>query len=219
MLSVYWFCFVIGGSFVFLAVLGGLDGPDYDINFDSGFYTSIDGDIELTDTEERSHASLQAQTPRKLNPWQFLAGILKSLKFWTFGLCFFGLTGLVLSRLALSSTMVAIAAASMGTLCGALVAGVLQALRRRRVDSLVRSPDLIGLTGTVELPFDASSRGKVQVLVKGTLVNFTAYTDESKPLRQGEQVLVVGTEQNRLWVVSADSLDKLPDVHTERPPE
>jgi membrane protein implicated in regulation of membrane protease activity len=115
--------------------------------------------------------------------------------------------------------MVAIAAASMGTLCGALVAGVLQALRRRRVDSLVRSPDLIGLTGTVELPFDASSRGKVQVLVKGTLVNFTAYTDESKPLRQGEQVLVVGTEQNRLWVVSADSLDKLPDVHTERPPE
>lgn len=219
MLSVYWFCFAIGGSFVFLAALGGLDGPDYDIHFDPGFVTHMDADIELTDAGERSDNSRLLLIPRKPNPWRFLFGIVKSLKFWTFGLCFFGLTGLVLSRLVLSSLVVAIAAVSMGTLCGTLMAGSLQALRRRQVDSLVRSPDLVGLTGTVELPFDANRRGKVRLLVKGTMVNFTAYTDEAEELQQGDRVLVVGTEQNRLWVVSADSLDRLPELPGERPLE
>ncbi len=208
MLSVYWFCFVLGGIFVLLAVLGGLDGADFDIHFDTDFDVHIDSDIELTDPGDRPAEPTIPRQRRRHHPWRFLVGMLKSLKFWTFGICFFGLTGLVLSQLPLSPLLVAIGAISMGLLCGALVAGILQALRRRQVDSLVRSSDLVGLPGTVELPFNATNRGKVRLLVKGTLLNFTAYTDEAKEFNVGDQILVVGTEQNRLWVVSADSLNK-----------
>ncbi|MCL6435458.1 MAG: NfeD-like protein [Leptolyngbyaceae cyanobacterium HOT.MB2.61] len=215
MLSIYWCCFAIGGVFVLLAVVGGLDGADYDIHFDTDSDTSIDADVELTDPGDRENSNRLLLRPQRSGVWPFLIGILKSLKFWTFGLCFFGLTGLVLSQFSLPGGLVAIAATGMGILCGALISGILQALRQQQVNSLVRANDLVGLTGTVELPFDATSRGKVRLLVKGTMANFTAYTDETKEFSMGEQVLVVGTEHNRLWVVSANSLDQASEVSRE----
>ncbi|WP_421654958.1 hypothetical protein [Leptothermofonsia sp. ETS-13] len=135
MLSIYWFCFAIGGGGVLLAVLGGLDGADYDIHFDTDFDTSIDSDVELTDPGDRKDANPWLLKPHRSSVWLFFIGILKSLKFWTFGLCFFGLTGLVLSQFFLSGLLVAIAAAGMGILCGALISGILQALRQRQVNS------------------------------------------------------------------------------------
>jgi hypothetical protein len=151
-------------------------------------------------------------------PRLMLNGILRrvpsvvlSFKFWTFATCFFGLTGLVLSHLsvALPSPWIVALALGMGTLLGTLVSGSLQFLRRRRVDSLVRSQDLVGLCGRVEVPFDADSRGKVRLQVKGNLVDFMAYTDEPRPLHVGDTILVVGSENNRLWVVSTEHTDSL----------
>lgn len=208
MLTIYWFCFVGGGVFVLLAVLGGIDGADLDIHFDIHTELLLDSDVEISDPGDRpSHTR---------NSRRFWSNTFKSLKFWTFGLCFFGLTGLVLSQMAISSLAVAIAAVTMGIICGAMVSGALQALRGRQVDSLVRTTDLVGLAGTVELPFDAMSRGKVRLLVKGTMVSTIAYTDEEKSFQPGDQILVVGTEQNRLWVVSTDSLHKSP-LQQEKP--
>jgi membrane protein implicated in regulation of membrane protease activity len=94
----------------------------------------------------------------------------------------------------------------MGILCGALVAGSLRALRQQKSNSLIRSDDLVGLTGTVELPFDKESRGKVRLQIKGNLIDSIAYTSDDKSLNVGDRVLVIGREQNRLWVVAAESL-------------
>ncbi len=209
MLTVYWFCFVLGGVFVLLAVLGGLDGADLDFHFDLHADAHLDSDVELTDLGDRPD--------NVRNSRQFLSRTFISLKFWTFGLCFFGLTGLVLSQMAIPALVVAIVAITMGVICGAMVSGALQALRGRQVDSLVRTTDLVGLAGTVELPFDAMTRGKVRLLVKGTMVSAIAYTDEEKSFQPGDQVLVVGTEQNRLWVVSADSLRRPPIGPNQKP--
>jgi membrane protein implicated in regulation of membrane protease activity len=216
MLTIYWFCFAIGGVFVLLAMLGGLDhfdlDHDFDLDRDVDLDVHIDTDIELVDP-----GSAQPE-PRRLSPrrqrWGWF-GVFQSLKFWTFGLCFFGLTGLVLSNLsvALPSTIVTIAAVIMGILCGAIVSGTLRALRRQQADSLVRSADLVGLAGTVEVPFNATSRGKVRLQVKGSTFDVVAYTDEAREFQLGESVFVVGAvnggDQNRLWVVSADSVRSL----------
>ncbi|MDX2228667.1 MAG: NfeD family protein [Leptolyngbyaceae cyanobacterium bins.349] len=196
MMTVYWVCFAVGGTFVFLAVLSGVDGVDFG---DNDFEVPLDEDVEITEPKERSPSPFA----RSRDPWYSFFSILKSLKFWTFAICFFGLTGLVLSHLAiqLSPSLIAMIAVSMGILCGSLVAGSLRTLQRRQVDSLVRSPDLVGLTGTVEVPFDQTRRGKVRLLVKGTMLDMIASTDAVKVLQPGDRVLVVGTEQNRLWVV------------------
>jgi hypothetical protein len=211
MLTIYWFCFAIGGVFVLLAMLGGLDhvefAPDFDPDIapDLDLDGHLDTDIELGDPGNGDrHPRF---SPRRSNRWGWLR-VMQSLKFWTFGLCFFGLTGLVLSNLSvpLPGMIVAIAAVLMGILCGGLVSGSLRALRRQQADSLIRSADLVGIAGIVEVPFNATSRGKVRLRLKGSILDVIASTDEAKEFQAGDPVLVVSTDQNRLWVVSANSL-------------
>lgn len=192
MLLIYWICFIGGGAFVLLAVLGGLDGVD----FESG----LDTDLELTPPRS-------SKIP--------LLSVLKSLKFWTFGCCFFGLTGIALSALALPGLMVLLIAIAMGLLLGGAIALILKTLYLRQVDSLVRTEDLVGLIGTVELPFDADSKGKVRLQLKGATIDFIAYTDEAKSFQLGEPILVVGTENNRLWVVSPETANLPPASSSE----
>jgi len=198
----YWTCFILGGAFVLVSVVGGLDGADLadgDFYLDADLDGDSDRDLEFTDPGDRPPPSLFAHA-RRPSP----LSLLTSLKFWTFGLCFFGLTGLVLTRLGVNPLGVAIAAVGMGLVCGAGMAWTLRVLRRRQADSLVKTADLAGLEGTVEIPFDASVRGKIRLRVKGSMVDLIAYTNHPKPLERGDRVLVIGTEGDRLWVVPTE---------------
>ncbi|MEP0892290.1 MULTISPECIES: NfeD family protein [unclassified Leptolyngbya] len=186
-----------------MAILGGLDGADLaDGHFEFEVPTDADSDrdLEFTDPGDRPSPSLFARAQRS-SP----LSLLTSFKFWTFGLCFFGLTGLVLTNLGLNPGVVAIVAVLMGLLCGSMMALTLRALRQRYASSLVETADLAGLEGTVEVPFDASTRGKVRVRVKGSVVDYIAYTNDQQPLERGDRILVIGTENNRLWVIPAES--------------
>ena len=209
MLSIYWFCFIIGGIFVALAALSGLDGVDFDYEADT--------DLELADQGKRTKISYPRLTKRirwgQANGAPLLS-VVKSLKFWTFGSCFFGLTGLLFSRLQplLSPLGVVVIAAGLGILCGAAMSGILLFLRQRQADSLVRSADLAGLTGTVEVPFDSTCKGKVRLMLKGSMVDFIAFTDDPQGFAQGDSVWVVGAEQHRLWVVSTDTKNPSPNL-------
>ena len=74
---------------------------------------------------------------------------------------------------------------TVGIFVGALIVWFIFFWRRREVvDSLMKPEDLIGLCATVELPFNAESRGKIRVEVKGSLVDLVARTEDS----QGFQV-------------------------------
>lgn len=96
---------------------------------------------------------------------------------------------------------------AVGVLCGVLVVWLIYIQRRHQVvDSLVRANHVVGRSGTVEIPFDSSTQGKVRINVKGSLVDFVAFTDESREFSTGDRVLVVGMKRNKVWVVSEDSL-------------
>lgn len=232
MQSVYWFCFAVGGVFVALSMLGGgellgegdadfdadLDADldiDAEVDFDAGFDADSDLDVgdvgaEAGDLQVDTDLDLVRSTRRKrrsLNP----LSILTSFKFWTFGGCFFGLTGLLIGALEpdLPAMVLFAIALIMGIVCGGVLVSVLRGLKNRQVDSLVRNEDFAGLLGTVELPFDANSKGKVVLEVGGSTLHLVAQTDEQKSFQPGEPVLVVGRTNNRLWVVSAqDSFEQ-----------
>lgn len=195
MQSVYWLCFILGGTFVTLSALGGLDGVEFD--------AEIDTDIELRPPTPHDQSKPSSHT---INPKvRFVVNVLTSVRFWTFSSGFFGLTGILLSWLysSFSAGLIFTIALLIGLLLGTAIASALVALHMRQVDSLVRSTDLAGLMGVVEVPFDAHSRGKIRVDVRGNIVDFVARTDESEQLfEQGDRVLIVGVEHNRLWVVS-----------------
>jgi hypothetical protein len=189
MISIYWICFLLGGVFVLFAVLGGIEGVDFDHGIDLD--PALDSDIEMTEPG-RNRTSL--------------LGLLRSFKFWTFGLCFFGLTGISLSGLGVSPPAVLAMAISVGLAIGGSLASILRLLYHRHVDSLIKSSDLIGCVGTVELPFDCHSKGKVRLELKGVSRDFIALTDAPQGFELGDPVLVIEIENNLLWVVSAHTI-------------
>ena len=204
--TIYWFCFLIGGVFVALAVIGGVDGVEFEFEPDTDIDLSDKGDSRLsTSAPPRFRKSKRSFTS---------LDVVTSFKFWTFGLCFFGLTGLVLShlRVSLSPLLVLLIAVGMGLLAGTAMSSILLSLRRRHADSLIRSDDLIGCTGTVEIPFDSTTRGKVRLEVKGTSRDFVAMTDHPSLLSFGTPVMVVGTKNNQVWVVAEETLKPSPSV-------
>ncbi len=211
MQSIYWFCFAIGGVFVALSMFGGGDFlGDADADFDADVDADADFDADA-DADADFQGDLQVDTDIDLlrNPRRrrvpFWLSNLTSFKFWTFGGCFFGLTGLLLTFLnpELSPAWILGLAIAMGLLCGSALTSVLRGLKNRQVNSLVRNEDFAGLLGIVELPFDASSKGKVRLEAGGSTLHLVAQTDEKASFQIGDPVLVVGRTNNRLWVVSA----------------
>ena len=217
MQSIYWFCLIIGGAFVVLSTVGGdllesadIDADidvdaDLDLEADFDADVDVDGDFETgTDLQiDTDPGLLRDKSRRRLPTW---LSILLSFKFWTFGGCFFGLSGVLLGVLQpdLASTTVFLFSLMLGVLCGGTLVSVLRALKFRQVDSLVRNEDFAGLVGTVELPFDTDSKGKVFLEVGGSTLHLIAQTDEKRAFQPGDSVLVVGRTHNRLWVVSAE---------------
>lgn len=223
----YWLCFLAGGTFVTLAVWGGLDGVEFDYEVDTDIELKTPDPLSSTSSARKRHSSTFQNTKRMTRStrrtdigdnvgFQFGVNILTSLRFWTVSSCFFGLTGLLLSWLypSLGDGFILAIALTMGLLIGSAIASTLMALHYRQINSLVRSSDLAGLMGQVEIPFDANSKGKVRVNVRGSLVDFVARTDETTQFEVGDRVLIVGTdgpECNRLWVVSTE-LPSEPDA-------
>ena len=200
MLPIYLFCFIIGGIFVALAALAGLDGVDFDHDFDA--------DVEVRDesqtAQEGENRFTNTRRRRRITLWlPFL-----SIKFWTFGSCFFGLTGIVLSLFTqMSDWPIAQISVAIGIFCGTSIVWVLRNLRRHQANSLIQLNDLMGVAGKVTIPFDSQSKGKVQLSLKGSTIDLVAFTDEQKAFNKGDRVLIVGLKNNQLWVVADESVD------------
>ncbi len=192
MVTVYWVCSLVGGAFVALAAVSGLDGADFEVE--------IDPDVELVDRRASTKIRRRRRRWRSLP----LLGLLSSFKFWTFGSCFFGLTGLLLNQVQppLPSSQVFMLALVMGLLLGTLASAVLRTLSRRQVDSLLHDDELLGVMGTVEIPFDAQSRGKVRLEVKGATLDMIAFTQDLTPLNLGDRVFVVDMSSKGVWVAA-----------------
>ncbi|MEM9274694.1 MAG: NfeD family protein [Cyanobacteria bacterium P01_F01_bin.143] len=107
--------------------------------------------------------------------------------------------------------LIAIAGISIiiGVFVGALIVWLIYFWRRRQiVDSLMKPEDVVGISGVVEIPFDANSKGKVRVDIKGSMVDLVALTDENKQFNPGEKVFVLQMKGNKVWVVKEDSISK-----------
>jgi hypothetical protein len=91
----------------------------------------------------------------------------------------------------------------VGIIIGALIVGLIYLQQRRQVvDSLIRINNVVGGFATVEVPLNRNSPGKVRVNLKGSLVDFVACTEENHQFNQGDSVVIVRIQGNKVWVVS-----------------
>lgn len=124
-----------------------------------------------------------------------------SLRFWTFGATFFGLTGVLLEGLALAPPATALAVSSaLGVGCGTTAAIVLRSISRIEVTSHVTDLACVGQKAEVLLDVGPSLPGRVRVAVRGDLLDLPAKTTGTETFTRGGQVLILDVQEGEATV-------------------
>jgi len=118
--------------------------------------------------------------------------MLVSLRFWTFFLAFFGLTGVVLTLFELAPAWVTgLAAAGMGSAAGVGASLAIRKLSGRESNSAAGAADYVGKTATVMVAVGPGQLGRVRLTLKGSTVDVLASTDDEATYAVRDEVLVV----------------------------
>lgn len=153
---------------------GDIDGADVDHAEDLGGFDA-DGDVD-GDAE----ALLPAGKDTHIDGPGALA-LFISLRFWTFGLSAFGLSGALLHYLRLLDRgVVPFVAIGMGLTCGLVASWTFRALARASTSSGAQSEDALGQVGRVLVPLGKGNRGKVRIELRGQHIDYLATTDDSE---------------------------------------
>ena len=113
------------------------------------------------------------------------------MRFWTFFLAFFGLTGLVLHGLSLASPAVGLVLAiAVGALCGGGAAVAFRAAARDESGRASDSEDYVGKTVRVLVPVRAGGTGRVRLELRGNTVDVLATTDDDCFEAQEEAMII-----------------------------
>ena len=168
MMPIYATALGIGGTLLLLSTIGGHHGGDH-----GAMDHSFDG-----------HAG---------PPSADVAVFLLSLRFWTFALAFFGLTGVVFEGMKLVSDprLVAGLAGGSGLVAGLGISLVLRSLKRQVVNSLPTEVGFVGLTGEVLLAVCPGDPGRIRVHSRGVDVDLPARGHDGATLPKGSKALVV----------------------------
>lgn len=171
--TVYWVCLLVGGFFVALALFGGGDADhDADLSGDHG--------------ADLGHA---------LDAPDAGAGFVDLLSLRTLFLfaAFFGLTGVVLSWQAAGEPFTALVSVLMGLIAGLGGSYAIKRIGYAHVSSGVETRDLEGRTARVLLPFGASDRGTIDVVVKGSRMRLVArgFEGADEAFTRGDEVVIV----------------------------
>jgi membrane protein implicated in regulation of membrane protease activity len=115
-----------------------------------------------------------------------------SMRFWTWGVTFFGLTGLVLTLAGTASALVPVLAAIGGVGSGWGASYVIGRLTRETVGLLPEANTHLGREGTLLLPLQRGGRSKIRLSIGGVETDLLAETDIDGEIPAESKVFVVG---------------------------
>ena len=220
MLTVYLACLVVGGVFVGLSAFAGGHDSDADVDHDLDHEIDVDVDADIdvdadadvdadVDHELDGHADVghdlapghltdDAQAVgegrglrRRRIPWMpFL-----SLRFWTFGSAFFGLTGTLLTLLtAAGEPLGVVLAGGTGLVAGLGMATLAHSMRRGISADEIRVSDYPGQLGELVLPLRKGGKTRVRVKIRHRERELGARTVEPLALPKGARVVVLSLD-------------------------
>ena len=115
-----------------------------------------------------------------------------SVRFWTFALTFFGLTGLIFEHVVPleDGRKVLLVSAALGGTIGLAASFIVNKLRSQHVTSVPSEIGYVGLEGEVLLDVTPDEPGRIRVSARGSLIDLPART-ESGRLEKGSRALVL----------------------------
>jgi membrane-bound ClpP family serine protease len=175
--AVFWFCALLGGSFLVLSTVFGTHGLAGDVHIPHVHVPHLHVGEHLVPS-----GGTASVTPMVL---AFLA--------------LFGLGGLLgLNGLRMDGLRALAIGGALGILGAALAFGLFAVLLRFQAAEPTALAALAGRRGEVAVSISGGRPGQVKLLVEGTLRTFTAISSEE--LRRGEPALVVSVDGVRLVV-------------------
>ncbi|MGA7740612.1 MAG: NfeD family protein [Polyangia bacterium] len=170
MLSAYIVCLLAGGVVLGASVFGGHDSGGGDAHM---------GDTHAG-TDHAGHHDWAGRLP-------FL-----SLRFWTWGVTFFGLAGVALTLGGTPTSLIPWLAATGGVGSGWGASWALGRLTRDAVGVLPEASSHIGREGKLLLPLRRGARSKIRLSIGGVETDLLAETDLETEIPAQSTVLVVG---------------------------
>lgn len=181
MLPYYVGALTLGGVLIAASiVLGGESDADADMDIDADLEAEFDADAE---------AVLDVGIARDADLGNWLPFL--SVRFWTFGLASFGLTGALLTILGFGDGVALPASGGLGVAIGWVAALAFRRLRRANVSADTALRNVGGSEGEVLLAVGPGKRGKVRALIGGRWVDLLAETGDGALLARNEKILVV----------------------------
>jgi membrane protein implicated in regulation of membrane protease activity len=185
-LSIYLGSLLFGSVLILTSLIFGGDDSDMDKDFDKdiGFDKdlSFDKDVDFDGDAADGDTDGPAWLP-------FL-----SLRFWTFALGSFGLTGTILTFLGSAAVTTAVVSSGMGLVLGYFIAFAFQKLKKSNITSDTSSVALKNQVGSVLLDIEPNSRGKIRVHASNQIHDLMAITQDSKPIEAGEKIIIVSVK-------------------------
>lgn len=176
---VYLATLIVGGLTLLIQFVGvgDADGDGgHDVGGDAEAHVDADGGVD-------DHGGDHLDGPTVL-------ATFLSLRFWTFALMAFGLTGTLLHQFELMNRgIVPFVALAMGFGSGAFASWTFRALARASTTSGAESDEAVGQVGKVLVPFSKDRRGKVRIQLRGQTLDYLATTEEAE-LEAGAEVLI-----------------------------
>jgi hypothetical protein len=205
LLAVYIGCLVLGGILIGASVLGVSKDVDGDGDVDA---------VDMAHDHDHDHLHLADKDA----PGALVASTVLSLRFWTFALASFGMTGLLLELLGVPAVAGLPVSLVTGVGIGAAVATGLRMLARDTVSSAVGTRQLGGRDAEVVLALGPGKIGKVRLTHQGQTLELPATTREARRIERGERVLVVEVVNGRADVTPAEP-ERRPLPHPVSTPE
>jgi hypothetical protein len=199
MLEYYLGSLAFGGVLIAASLIFGQGDLDADVDVD----VDVDAEVELqTDIEPFELDDPADVIVSRWNPFF-------SMRFWTFALTSFGLSGSLLSFLDIPSVVTAVLASAMGLGLGLGAAWMFRALSRSQVSAKTNLNQIRGVHATVLLPVRTGATGKVRLQVDGQQIDLLARTKLSDSIELNSPVLVVNV------VDGIANITPLPDDYRE----
>ena len=196
MLVLYVIALGIGGTMVAASLLLGGHDSDVDHDLDGDVDADVDADAGGADADHDLDHGADAHVSHA----DGVAGLdaamawlpVTSMRFWTFFLAFFGLTGaaLILADAVASQVAIGVISGVVGYGSGLGVATAVRKLKTQQVDSSLSERDYIGATATVLLGVAKGQTGKIRLELKGRTIDLLAETEEDQGFEAKQPAMV-----------------------------
>ena len=196
----YVFSLGLGGALLVMSLVMG--GEDSDADADTDVHVDADAEADAGHGQQTVHDHALGDSHG--SPLGFFATVL-SLRFWTFFLAFFGLTGVAVDGLELvPGTWPPLAlAVAVGAGTGYVAVAVVRALAHSESGRIATASDYLGATVRVLVPVSRTEMGKVRLEVRGTTVDLLARTNDEGSFPAGARAMVVQFEGTTVVISEA----------------